>query len=237
WYWKIAAQTPGSTLTPVLLVLAVAGAWAMGRTLNALIFHWWFAAMIAFIFVVGWGNRHQWYQLPLVPIAAIYAGCAAARWQEKFSSHRLVAAAGVVLTTVAFGASSFLAVRPYYTPVASELRELGFELRAITPPDALIVAADNGDPTIFYYAERKGWHFTEDEGIYDGEPGDSAQALSDLDNLRRHGASYLVFTSGTRWWLDYYAEFAEHVARNAAVVRETDHFLIYHLNPIARATP
>ncbi|MEP7077410.1 MAG: glycosyltransferase family 39 protein [Chthoniobacterales bacterium] len=237
WYWKIAAQTAGSTLTPVLLVLAVAGAWAMGRTSNALIFHWWFAAMLAFIFVVGWGNRHQWYQLPLVPIAAIYAGFAAARWQQKFGSHRLAAAASAVLIIVAFGASSFLAARPFYAPVARELRELGFELRAITPPDALVVAADNGDPTVFYYAERKGWHFTEDEGIYYGEPSDSAQAISDLDNLRRHGANYLVFTSGTRWWLDYYAEFAEHVSRNAAVVRETDHFLIYRLNPIARATP
>jgi len=47
------------------------------------------------------------------------------------------------------------------------------ELKKVTPPDALIVSADMGDPTIFYYAERKGWPFPENDGIYNGTPDDS----------------------------------------------------------------
>ena len=34
--------------------------------------------MVLFVIVVGYGNRHRWYQLPLVPIAATFAGAACA---------------------------------------------------------------------------------------------------------------------------------------------------------------
>jgi len=46
----------------------------------------------------------------------------------------------------------------------------------ITASNALIVAVDGGNPAIFYYAKRKGWHSLEKEGIYDRNPGDSQQA-------------------------------------------------------------
>src|SRR5256886_396530 len=52
-------------------------------------------------------------------------------------------------------------------------------------PDALIVAADTGDPTIFYYARRKGWHFLEKHGIYAGNPSDNQEAITNLEELRR----------------------------------------------------
>src|SRR5213076_1172249 len=56
---------------------------------------------------------------------------------------------------------AWLYLRPLYRSAAAELRDAGLELRNLTAPDALIIAADNGDPTIFYYAERRGWHFLE----------------------------------------------------------------------------
>ena len=111
------------------------------------------------------------------------------------------------------------------------LRDAGLILNRISPPGALIVAADNGDPTLLYYARRKGWHFLEAAGIYNGEPRDSAQAIADLEELRKRGASYLVVTSSTSWWLDYYAELGQYVADNSAEVEATTEFKIYKLNP------
>lgn len=99
----------------------------------------------------------------------------------------------------------------------------------MTPKNSLIVAADNGDPTVFYYAERKGWHFPEKEGIYNGEPRQSAQAIAELARLRSRGASYLVFTKDTSWWLDYYDVFARQLAENATLMETTSGFKIYEL--------
>ena len=53
--------------------------------------------MIVFIIVVGYGNRHRWYQLPLVPIAAAFAGVACAFVGSKISS-RVIAVTLSVLT-------------------------------------------------------------------------------------------------------------------------------------------
>ena len=88
WYWHIAQQTLVSSLTPALSVMALAGLFvpqSRDRRYSRL-FHWWLAAMIVFIIVVGYGNRHRWYQLPLVPIAAAFAGAGCAFMGSKISS-------------------------------------------------------------------------------------------------------------------------------------------------------
>ena len=77
------------------------------------------------------------------------------------------------MLAVTFLILAFFHVRPFYESSAAQLRDAGLELKKVTPPDALIVSADMGDPTIFYYAERKGWHFPENDGIYNGTPDDS----------------------------------------------------------------
>jgi 4-amino-4-deoxy-L-arabinose transferase-like glycosyltransferase len=236
WYWKIAKQTVLSSLTPVLFALAVVGAFVAPRGKYAWILHWWLAAMVAFIFFVGWGNRHQWYQLPLVPIAAVFAGCACQWVASRLRSHRVILALASLLLAAAFGVSSYHCALPLYRPAAVGLRNLGLELKEATTANALIIAADNGDPTVFYYAHRKGWHFLED-GIYQGDPSDSVQIIANLEKLRGRGASHLVFYSGTRWWLDYYPEFAERLSNSATLVEETSEFTIFRLQPTAPQTP
>jgi hypothetical protein len=139
-----------------------------------------------------------------------------------------------ILLVALFGVLSFIYARKLYELTAAPMRDAGLVLKRVAGPNALIVAADNGDPTIFYYAGRKGWHFLEKDGIYNGEPIDSAQAIVDLDALRKRGANYLVFTSNTSWWLDYYSELGQYVASNATPVETSQEFKIYKLNPISQ---
>ena len=233
WYWDIARQTATLSLTPVLVIMALIGLFVGPRSKYSALFHWWLAGMILFIIVVGYGNRHPWYQLPLVPIAAAFAGAACAFLGSKISS-RVAAVTLLILLASSFAILSYVYVRPLYESSAAQLRDAGLELRKITAPDALIVAADTGDPTIFYYAHRKGWHFLEKDGIYAGNPSDSQEATANLDELRRHGATHVVFTTNTFWWLDYYPEFAQHLAENAALMEATPEFKIYKLTTTAR---
>ncbi len=229
WYWHIAQETAISSVTPVLTVMAVIGLFVpqpLDRKYSRL-FHWWLVAMVLFIIVVGYGNRHRWYQLPLVPIAATFAGVACAFIGSKVSS-RVVAVTLSILLVGSFTISGFWYVQPFYQSSA-QLRDAGLELSKVTTPDALIVAADMGDPTIFYYARRKGWHFLENDAIYNGNPDDSQQAINDLERLRRHGATHFVFTRNTFWWLQSYPEFAGYLAQNATQIEATPKFKIYKL--------
>lgn len=185
--------------------------------------------MIVFIIVVGYGNRHRWYQLPLVPIAAALAGAGCGFVGSRISS-RLAAITSSIVVAVIFLILAFVYVRPFYESSAAQLRDAGLELKKVTPPDALIVAADMGDPTIFYYAERKGWHFLEQNAIYNGNPDDSEQAIENLEWLRRRGATHFVFTRNTFWWSQSYPEFVGDLSKRATLIEATPEFRIYELS-------
>jgi 4-amino-4-deoxy-L-arabinose transferase-like glycosyltransferase len=231
WYWELVRQTAFSSLTLALFALALLGALAVPRGRHTRLFHWWLAAMVLFIFAAGYGNRHQWYQLPLVPIAAVFAGCACAWIASRLPVPRMLLGLGAVLLVFSFTISSYFCVQPLYRPAAAGLRNLGLELNEATTANALIIAASDGDPTIFYYAHRRGWHFLGD-GVYDGNPRDSAQIIANLEKLRSRGATHLVFYAGTQWWLEYYKEFADHLANTATLVEQTRDFTIYRLNVV-----
>ena len=230
WYWHIAQQTFVSSLTPALSVMALVGLFVPQPQYRrySRLFHLWLAAVIVFIIVVGYGNRHRWYQLPLVPIAAAFAGTACAFVVSKISS-RIIAVTLSVLLASSFMTLAFWYVQPFYQPSAAQLRDAGMELKKVTPPDALIVAADMGDPTIFYYAERKGWHFPENDAIYNGTPDDSEQAIENVDRLRRRGATHFVFTKNTFWWFQSYPEFVGYLSEDATLIEATPEFKIYKL--------
>jgi len=227
WYWQVLRQTAFSSLTLTLFALALIGALLAPRGKTTRLFHWWLAATLLFILFVGYGNRHQWYQLPLVPIAAVFAGCACV-WIARCGIPRSLLAPGAFLLVGSFIVSSYFCLQPFYRPSAASLRDLGLELNEATTPHSLIIAATDGDPTVFYYAHRKGWHFLGD-GVYDGNPLDSVQIIANLEKLRSRGATHLVFYPGTEWWLDYYKEFAAHLATNATLVEQTPEFTIYKL--------
>jgi 4-amino-4-deoxy-L-arabinose transferase-like glycosyltransferase len=229
WYWDIARQTATSSLTPILSIMALLGLLVARRSRYSGLFYWWLAGMILFIVVVGYGNRHRWYQLPLVPIAAAFAGTACVFVGSKISFSRVAVVAFSILFASLFAVLAYLCVRPLYKSSAADLRDAGLELNKITARNALIIAADTGDPTMFYYAERKGWHFLEEDGIYDGNPGDSQQAIVDLERLRHDGATHLVLATNTFWWLDYYPEFARHLGETAMLMEATPRFRIYKL--------
>ena len=229
WYWNILARITTSSLTPILSILAIVGLFVTPCGKYTRVFHCWLVAMILFIIIAGYGNRHQWYQLPLVPITAALAGAACTFIQSKLVPSRGAMASLSVLVASSFAVSAYLYVRPLYGSSARQLRDAGLELRKSTAADSVIVAADTGDPTVFYYAERHGWHFLEKAAIYNGNPRDSQQLIVDLERLRSRGATHLVFTINTFWWLDYYPEFARHVGVSATLMNATSQFKIYKL--------
>jgi 4-amino-4-deoxy-L-arabinose transferase-like glycosyltransferase len=228
WYLDIAQQTATSSLTPVLAILALIGLFVAPRGRFGCLFDWWLAALVLFVVAVGYGNRHPWYQLPLVPIAAAFAGAGCAFFESKISS-RVAVVTLSILFAGSFAILAFLYVRPLYESSAAQLRDAGLELNKLTASDALIVAVDGGNPTIFYYAKRKGWHFLEQRGIYDGNPKNSQQAIADLERLRRQGATHFVFTTPRFWWLESYPELTQHLNETATPLETTPEFKIYKL--------
>jgi 4-amino-4-deoxy-L-arabinose transferase-like glycosyltransferase len=182
----------GFALSAVGLVLCRRQAWR--RTADA-----WLVAMLAFILAAGEGNMgHDYYQLPLVPIAAIYFAYVAWPAFDADVLRRRVgagflprAAMAVVIGTVcmlAFINSGVL--ERHFRPQAPDVRILraGQAIDRGTEDGKLMVVVDDygvNSPMLLYFARAKGWSL-------DAETV-SARVVS---NLMSQGARYFATT---RW--------------------------------------
>jgi len=90
------------------------------------------------------------------------------------------------------------------------------------PPGSSVLVVSKGDAALVELPGLATAHFPQDSsGGYAGHhPHDSAAATAELEELRRRGAEYLVLPATARWWLDFYADFATHLANHGELVAE-----------------
>jgi 4-amino-4-deoxy-L-arabinose transferase-like glycosyltransferase len=231
WYGTILWRLVMWSLTPPVAGAMLLGALCPGHKPFRYLFHWWLLAYVGLMIVTSYGHRHQWYQLPVVPVAAAFSGMAWERVLRRGASSRRLHTLARLACLTFFGvtaALSFLQLQPQYDPWAVPLWKAGQALDRLAPPEALVLAADGGDPSLIYYSRRKGWHFPE-IAFHGHDPIDSQAAIVELEARRRNGATYLVLTAYTVWWLDHYPAFRDYLELHYPRVQETRDYLIYEL--------
>jgi hypothetical protein len=229
-YTLIVRELFTSGLTPIVAAAMVVGFFLPSPTKYGRMFHWWLVAVCLFVLIAGFGNRHLWYQLPAVPIAAALAGQAfdfGLRRLGALTGSKITESFGAVMLLAVLGFVSYTYVKPLYEPWAMPLWKAGHEINRVAPPEAHVIFVADGDSSEIYYSKRKGWHAFDDSNW--GVPLDSEQAIMGLEKLRKRGASYLVFTRYTVWWLDEYKEFQKHLDSRYLRVRDTEDYVIFDL--------
>ncbi len=71
--------------------------------------------------------------------------------------------------------------------------------------------------------------FLERAGKYWGPPADDEAAVSELERLRRCGASFFVFGWPAFWWLQHYAGLQEHLRSRYHCILENERLIAYDL--------
>jgi 4-amino-4-deoxy-L-arabinose transferase-like glycosyltransferase len=231
WYMSVVREVVTSGLTPMVAAGMLAGLFLPSHDKYGRMFHWWLGAICLFVLTAGYGNRHLWYQLPIVPAAAALSGMAFDFGLRKLAmltrSKTAELFAGALVFAVLI-AVCYVSIKPLYESWAMPLREAGHEIDRIAPPNALVIYVVDGDSAGIYYGRRKGWRAF-DDGNWGGAPLDSEQAIKGLERLRQRGATLLVFTQYTVWWLDYYKEFGNYLNSRYRRLRETEDYLIFDL--------
>ncbi len=201
-------------LTPVggvLTIAGIAGLWPrdeQGRQRWYL--YAWLGGLLAYLLLVPEGNRKlHYYQLPFVPLAALFAaaplaallgepvmgGWVGARWTKTHGSGRwwVAAAFAGVLAASAHEVSDYH--RPPTYGFYQACLAAGQALEQKLPTEALILVGDLDDnaatpfraqcPTLLYYMNRKGWQIT---------PAEFSSAR--LDSFTALGAEFFVVPGG-----------------------------------------
>jgi hypothetical protein len=137
-------------------------------------------------------------------------------------------------------AESFSSSSTETTPYDHVVCRVRDTICSTVPPGATVVVVSRGDDELVKLDGRRGWHFPRTkDGLYAGwYPSSSAEAISQLEELRVRGGEYLVIPCTGLWWLDYYKELAQHLERHYRLVaNEEETCLIYALTPPGERVP
>jgi hypothetical protein len=165
-YRVMAVRLRGIILGRYGFLLMLLGLAIVPRKKGEWILYLWLASVGLFVLGVAQGNRqHEYYQLPLVPVAALFIGKALSILLqpdtirlELFLVRRYV---GLILTILLL-AMSLRNALPYLEPMYAQttvLLEVAEATRRLTPSgEPIAVLYDWARvPEVFYYADRRGW--------------------------------------------------------------------------------
>jgi dolichyl-phosphate-mannose-protein mannosyltransferase len=162
-------------LTPPGFALAAVGFLLWRRLPGRQIVDSWLVAMLAFILGAGFGHMgHDYYQLPLVPICALYFGAAARplfdpSWIRSTLGSVRVWVPVVAFTLVALAMLGFLhsgVIEHHFRPDTPDIRmqQAGDAINDAAADDALLVVVDDygvNSPMLLYFAHARGWSVDE----------------------------------------------------------------------------
>lgn len=196
---RISEQILGFWGLPILLIGIIA------KYKEKLFFISFLIAALLYITVVARGNvQHNYYQVLIIPAISIFLALGSEfilNIPKQFFSFRtsILTLLVCIIFMIAF---SWYEVRDFYN-VNMGIVIAGEAVDKYTPKNVKIIAPTEGDTTLLYYADRRGW----------------ASFSKPIDGLKRDGATYMiVFNPG-----------AQGFKRDYKVIYETKDFVIFNI--------
>lgn len=106
------------------------------------------------------------------------------------------------------------------------------EIAALPNPGGTMILVDDATWDTGPIAGRSRLPFLERNGVYWGNPSDDENAVRELEQLRRSGATLLVFVWPAFWWLEHYTGFHSYVCSRFACLLENERVVAFELTDI-----
>jgi 4-amino-4-deoxy-L-arabinose transferase-like glycosyltransferase len=234
YYKNMLESVAGIILTPMGFAVALLGVFVKPRNKFGYVFHAWLLAVIAYFVILAGANMyHNYYQLPLLPVAAVFVGAAAAHLLRKecvkgtFLNEKW---AKIILVMVFLALSAFYVAQNIYIPASvREIPAIGREVQEIAGEKDSVIASYSSGLAMLYYTDRMGWP------LWINDP--DHPAVQALERLRAKGAKYFVaaLTQGKLGGIDVNdvrtnQQFYDYLKTNYQLVRETPNYLAFGLD-------
>lgn len=111
------------------------------------------------------------------------------------------------------------------------IREFRRAVCACTPGSASVLVVSRGDSAFLDLVGRSAFHFPcSDDGSFLGYyPASSQDAINLLERMKNRGAKFLAFPDASRWWLDHYQEFHQHLIQEYSIRYQDSPCLVFDL--------
>lgn len=158
---------------------------------EGLLYFSWLTAILVFFVIIAKGNvTHDYYQMPLVPIGAIFIAKGVDfmftfgnTWYQRLLNKSLA----LVLCVLMF-AFGWYEVRDFFNVNRPDIVAAGKAIDALTPPNAKVIAPYDLDPSFLYQTNRHGWTIGGDK----------------IPQWIQEGATHLVsvnYDDSTNYWM------------------------------------
>lgn len=162
--WLVAERMGKLILTTSGFALFILGISKRPQDKEKFFYLSWLAAALVYFVVFASGNvRHDYYQVPFVPIACVFMaiGANALIFPTKELINKYISRAlalFLIVTTLAFG---YYETKGFYWINKPEIVEAGKAVDRLLPKDATVIAPYNGDAAFLYQTNRRGYPITD----------------------------------------------------------------------------
>ena len=208
--WLVAERLGKLILTVGGFSLFILGFLSKFKEKEAIFYFSWLLSVIIYFTTFASGNvRHDYYQVPAVPILAIFMAHGTKLLFEFKSPNinrhiMLPVALFLIFFMYAFG---IYEIRGYYWINRPQIIEAGQAVDKLIPKDATVIAPYNGDAAFLYQTNRRGYPVVD-------------RSLEDLVSL---GTKYLVS-------VDISDQGIQKLTQNCNLLEKTNSFIILELS-------
>ena len=208
--WLIAERLGKLILTTSGFALFILGFLTKFKEKEASFYFLWLISTVIYFVIFASGNvRHDYYQIPAIPILAIFManGTKLLFSYKSLNIQRIILpmlALFLIISTYAFG---FYEIRGYYWINRPQIVEAGQAVDQLLPKDAAVIAPYNGDAAFLYQTNRRGYPIVD-------------RPLADFVH---QGTKYLVS-------VDVSDSSIQNFAKNCKVIEQTDNYVIIELS-------
>src|SRR3989344_1347014 len=158
--WLIAERMGKLILTVGGFVLFILGILKKPTKNEKLFYFSWLLAVAVYFTVFASGNiRHDYYQVPFIPIAAVFMAIgtkALFNLPAQSFNHLIGSSLAIVLITLTLAFGSY-EIRGYYWINKPQIVKAGEAVNRLLPKDATVIAPYNGDAAFLYQTNRHGY--------------------------------------------------------------------------------
>ena len=158
--WLVAERMGKLILTVGGFALLVIGLLVKPTKKENLFYLVWLASLILYFVVFASGNvRHDYYQVPLIPIASIFMAIGTIKLFNLPSEHfsKILGPPVALILIIFMYAFGFYEVRGYWWINRPEIVKAGMAADKILPKDATVIAPYGGDTAFLYQTNRHGY--------------------------------------------------------------------------------
>ena len=222
-------------LGPIGILLFLVGLFTKLKSSQNLLYFWLGGVILYFLIFNKHNMTHEYYHLPLLPIATIFIGIAGAKIYKIFNNLIIKRDLVFIISGLFACASLFIIIwTRAYKPIDrfGYVFETADAIKRLTNQNDLVIGLMDEGPSLVYYSDRTGWGFDVDPkkiqthrkfiGLKDALVVDP---IIKLEELRSRGA--VVFASSNKVQLLQNKEFSQYLYNRYPILEETDNYVIF----------